>query len=88
MIYSKALKCSELRADALKTEGAELCNTRGAYDPAVTFFSGRTRSLWMVLQPYAASFQQNVVVSFRQNCVENKDLKLEKTPEKGHWAAS
>lgn len=38
----------------------------------------------MVLQPYAASFQQNVVVSFRQNCVENKDLKLEKTPEKGH----
>lgn len=41
-----------------------------------------------VLQPYAASFQQDVVVCFKQKRVQNKDLKLRNTPEKNHQAAS
>lgn len=41
MIFSKAFECSELRANALKTERAELYNTGGTYDPTVTFPSGR-----------------------------------------------
>lgn len=44
IIFLKAFECSELRANALKTEGAEY-NTGGAHHPAVTFPSGRALSL-------------------------------------------
>ena len=45
MVFSKAFQSPELRAHALKTEGAELYNAGGAYNPVITFPSGRALSL-------------------------------------------
>lgn len=85
--FPKACECSKLspQANALKTGEAKDTNTWGIW-PVVTFPSGQ--SAFIVQWCFMLPLQQDVFLSFRQKRVKNKVLKLQKTPQKGHWFAS
>lgn len=84
IVFSKASECSELKANASKSEGAELLQGWRDIRPAVPFSLGEHFRCAVMLQPRAVPLQQDVVLSLRHKRFENKDLKLRKTPEKSH----